>query len=112
MDSTIKGSLPLGGGVTFLLGTLLAWKMDGIFQLPIFILGIIAVVLIMLCTYYTGEYCDVLEDRLSASMERNTFSGGSQVNCREPSPLQACEDGKLYCPRADRGHWANYPIPL
>ena len=40
----------------------------------------------MLCTYYMGEYCDVTEDTLSASMERNAFSGGSQVIVKKLLP--------------------------
>jgi len=67
------------GVMPFLLGTVLAWKMDGVFSLPLFLLGVTAVILIMLSTYYTGEYCDIVEDKLSASLGRNAFSGGSQV---------------------------------
>jgi 1,4-dihydroxy-2-naphthoate octaprenyltransferase len=33
----------------------------------------------MLSTYYGGEYHDLKEDKLSAEMERNAFSGGTQV---------------------------------
>jgi 1,4-dihydroxy-2-naphthoate octaprenyltransferase len=33
----------------------------------------------MLSTYYMGEHHDLREDRLSAAMERNPFSGGSQA---------------------------------
>jgi 1,4-dihydroxy-2-naphthoate polyprenyltransferase len=84
--STLKAWIQLSrvpfhsvGVLPFILGTVLAWKTTGIFHLPVFLLGVIAVILIMLCTYYTGEYCDIFEDKLSADMERNTFSGGSQV---------------------------------
>jgi 1,4-dihydroxy-2-naphthoate octaprenyltransferase len=84
--STVKAWIQLSrvpfhsvGVLPFILGTVLAWKTTGIFNLPVFILGVIAVILIMLCTYYTGEYCDIFEDKLSADMDRNTFSGGSQV---------------------------------
>jgi len=52
------------GVMPFLLGTVLAWKMDGVFSLPLFLLGVTAVILIMLSTYYTGEYCDIVEDKL------------------------------------------------
>jgi 1,4-dihydroxy-2-naphthoate octaprenyltransferase len=76
------------GVLPFLLGTVLAWRMDNVFHLPVFLLGIIAVILIMLCTYYTGEYYDIVEDRLSASMERNTFSGGSQVMVKNLLPYE------------------------
>jgi len=74
------------GVLPFILGTVLAWKTTGIFNLPVFLLGVIAVILIMLCTYYTGEYCDIFEDKLSADMDRNTFSGGSQVMVKNLLP--------------------------
>jgi 1,4-dihydroxy-2-naphthoate octaprenyltransferase len=61
------------------LGTLLAWKTHGLFNFQIFAISTAAVILIMLCTYYTGEYSDITEDRLSASLDRNKFSGGSQA---------------------------------
>ncbi|MHB8109640.1 MAG: prenyltransferase [Syntrophorhabdaceae bacterium] len=67
------------GVFPFFLGTILAWRLDHVFNLPLFILGTIAVVFIMLCTYYTGEYSDVFEDRLSEVMDRNAFSGGTQA---------------------------------
>lgn len=67
------------GVFPFFLGTILAWRTDNVFNMPLFLLGTLAVVLIMLATYYSGEYSDVIEDRLSASMDRNAFSGGTQV---------------------------------
>jgi 1,4-dihydroxy-2-naphthoate octaprenyltransferase len=76
------------GVLPFFLGTALAWKNDGVFHLPIFLLGTVAVILIMLCTYYNGEYYDILEDKLSASMERNAFSGGSQVMVKNLLPYE------------------------
>lgn len=36
-------------------------------------------VLIMLATYYSGEYFDYETDALSAKLERNRFSGGTQI---------------------------------
>lgn len=84
--STLKAWIQLSrvpfhsvGVMPFILGAVLAWKTTGIFNLPVFLLGVIAVILIMLSTYYMGEYCDIFEDKLSADMDRNTFSGGSQV---------------------------------
>lgn len=67
------------GVLPFFLGTLLAWKTHGLFNFQIFAISTAAVILIMLCTYYTGEYSDITEDRLSASLDRNKFSGGSQA---------------------------------
>jgi 1,4-dihydroxy-2-naphthoate octaprenyltransferase len=45
---------------------------------PVFWLGLAAVVLIMLATYFNGEYADVLEDRVSTELGRNPFAGGSR----------------------------------
>ncbi|MBP1749843.1 MAG: 1,4-dihydroxy-2-naphthoate polyprenyltransferase, partial [Deltaproteobacteria bacterium] len=67
------------GVFPFFLGTILAWRYDNVFNLPLFLLGTLAVVFIMLSTYYGGEYSDIMEDKLSASMDRNAFSGGTQV---------------------------------
>jgi len=82
----IKGWLQLSrlpfhlvGVLPFILGAALAWRTYGVFNWPVFIWSTIAVVLIMLSTYYGGEYHDLAVDKLSASMERNAFSGGSQA---------------------------------
>jgi 1,4-dihydroxy-2-naphthoate octaprenyltransferase len=52
----------------------------------VFLWGTLAVVLIMLATYFAGEYYDLGEDRLSGQMERNPFTGGSQAVVREMVP--------------------------
>jgi len=67
------------GVLPFCLGAVLAWRTLGTFNWPVFIWSILAVILIMLSTYLAGEYSDLEEDRLSAQMERNRFSGGSQA---------------------------------
>jgi 1,4-dihydroxy-2-naphthoate octaprenyltransferase len=46
------------GILPFLLGTLLAWRLGHLFRLPVFVLSICGIVLVMLSTYYTGEYVD------------------------------------------------------
>ncbi|MCD6264945.1 MAG: prenyltransferase [Deltaproteobacteria bacterium] len=69
----------LVGILPFILGTVLAWHTYGTFNWPVFIWGSLAVILIMLSSYYGGEYHDLKEDRLSSEMERNAFSGGTQV---------------------------------
>ena len=83
---TIKGWIQLSrppfhlvGVFPFVLGAALAWRIYGTFNWPVFIWGTLAVILIMLSTYYGGEYHDLKVDKLSAEMERNAFSGGSQV---------------------------------
>lgn len=67
------------GVLPFLLGTLLAWKINGTFDAVVFVLGILAVVLIMLSTYHAGEYFDYVEDEISKREVNNRFSGGSGV---------------------------------
>lgn len=67
------------GVLPFLLGTFLAWHVEGHFSWVILGWGTLAVVLIMLLTYYLGEYFDYETDALSARLEKNRFSGGSQV---------------------------------
>ncbi|MEW6456724.1 MAG: prenyltransferase [Acidobacteriota bacterium] len=67
------------GILPFILGGLLAWYETGHLNWLILGLGTLAVVLIMLATYYSGEYFDYETDILSAKLERNQFSGGTQV---------------------------------
>ena len=63
----------------FLLGGLLARQVTGHLDWIILGWGALAVVLIMLATYYAGEYFDYETDTLSARLERNPFSGGTQI---------------------------------
>lgn len=67
------------GAFPFILGTLLAWKLDGVFNAPVFAAGMTAVILIMLSTYHAGEYFDYEGDRLAHRMHRNRFAAGSRV---------------------------------
>lgn len=67
------------GILPFLLGALLAWKITGAFGATIFILGMLAVVLVMLSTYHAGECFDHVEDEISKRLVNNRFSGGSGV---------------------------------
>ncbi|MBE0433744.1 hypothetical protein IBX73_09820, partial [candidate division WOR-3 bacterium] len=53
------------GLLPFVLGTVLACRAHGSFRLPVCVLGTAGVILIMLATYYSGEYWDVLEDTLA-----------------------------------------------
>jgi 1,4-dihydroxy-2-naphthoate octaprenyltransferase len=78
----IKLSRPpfhLVGICPFILGTLTAWKLEGLFSTPVFVLGIIAVILIMLSTYHAGEYFDRMGDAISFKEHQNPFAGGSRV---------------------------------
>jgi len=67
------------GVLPFILGTFLAWKVDGVFSTTIFILGVCAVILILLSTYHAGEYFDHEEDKISKTIFHSMFSGGSGV---------------------------------
>lgn len=67
------------GLLPFLLGTVLAWKLEGVFHPAVFLLGSLAVVLIMLSTYQSGEFFDYPEDSLSRKHHPSRFAGGSGV---------------------------------
>lgn len=63
----------------FSAGTLLAWKLNASFSPAVFFLSLLALILIQLATHYNAEVYDAQEDALSVKMEKNFFSGGSQV---------------------------------
>ncbi|PKN37351.1 MAG: hypothetical protein CVU62_10190 [Deltaproteobacteria bacterium HGW-Deltaproteobacteria-2] len=67
------------GILPFVLGTLLAYKINATFNMEIFLLGVIAVILIMLSTYHLGEYFDYKEDEISQRLYKSNFAGGSGV---------------------------------
>ena len=67
------------GILPFILGTALGYRTNGYLNIQVFLWGLTAVILIMLTTYLNGECYDVKEDKLSAKMGRNIFTGGSQV---------------------------------
>ena len=77
------------GILPYILGALLAWQMKGTFRWDIWICGTIGVVLVMLATYYSGEYWDYVEDSLSAGESSTPFAGGSQVVQRGLLPRRA-----------------------
>jgi 1,4-dihydroxy-2-naphthoate octaprenyltransferase len=67
------------GVLPFVLGTTLSWRLGAAVNWSVFLLGLLAVILIMLATYYGGEAYDVVEDRIAWSKGKNRFSGGSGV---------------------------------
>ena len=69
----------LSGVFPFLVGSILAFHITKVFDLPVFLLGLTAVVLIMSSTNLNGEIYDIIEDSLSAKLGKNLSSGGSQV---------------------------------
>lgn len=70
----------------FLLGSLLAAKAIPTFSWPILLISLCAVISILLACHLTGEVDDLEGDRLSATHERNRFSGGSQILVKELVP--------------------------
>ena len=77
------------GVLPFILGSVLAWRLAGTFRWDICAWGIVGVVLIMLATYYAGEYWDYREDLLSGRAGHSRFAGGSQVLQRGLLPRHA-----------------------
>ena len=83
------------GILPFILGTVIADRVEGVFSLPVFILALLAVIFIMLVTYYNGEYYDIVEDRLAAKQGKNAFSGGSQVIAANILPRKYAKTGSF-----------------
>ncbi|HUN54700.1 MAG TPA: prenyltransferase [Smithella sp.] len=82
----IKGWLALSrppfhtvGILPFVLGTILAYKINSAISLEIFILGVFGVIMIMLSTYHSGEYFDYRGDVISNRLHSNQFAGGTRV---------------------------------
>jgi 1,4-dihydroxy-2-naphthoate octaprenyltransferase len=67
------------GILPFILGTVLAYNFTSSVNIAVFILGVLAVILIMLSTYHAGEYFDYREDEISHRFYKSNFSGGSGV---------------------------------
>lgn len=67
------------GILPFILGTILAYKINLVFDPAVFALGVSAVILIMLSTYHMGEYFDYREDEISQRLYKSRFAGGSGV---------------------------------
>ncbi|MCG2726448.1 MAG: prenyltransferase [Elusimicrobia bacterium] len=63
----------------FILGIIISVQIEKTFSWPVFIFSILGLLFILLATHYVGEYFDFEVDALSAKMEKNKFSGGSQV---------------------------------
>lgn len=69
----------LVGILPFILGTILAWRIERVFHTSVCILGILAVISVMLSTYYAGEYSDYREDAISKRIFKSRFAGGTGV---------------------------------
>jgi 1,4-dihydroxy-2-naphthoate octaprenyltransferase len=77
------------GVLPFLLGGLLAWRLTATFDWAVLGWGTVGVILVMLATYFAGEYWDVEEDALSARLGPSRFAGGSQIILRGLLPRHA-----------------------
>jgi 1,4-dihydroxy-2-naphthoate octaprenyltransferase len=84
------------GVLPFVLGGVLAWREAGVFRWDVFGWGMLGVVLIMLATYYAGEYWDHREDAIS-SQRPSRFAGGSGVIQRGLLPRHAALWASLAC---------------
>ena len=61
------------------LGTVLAVRAGVQLRVDVLAAGLVVVISVMLATYLLGEHFDFEVDRLSAQLERNRFSGGTQA---------------------------------
>jgi 1,4-dihydroxy-2-naphthoate octaprenyltransferase len=106
MDKKLRAWLALSrppfhsvGVLPFTLGAVLARQLGRAFRWDIFAWGVLGVVLIMLATYYAGEYWDYAEDLLSGAQGASRFAGGSQMLQRgllpRHAPLRASVVGVL-----------------
>jgi 1,4-dihydroxy-2-naphthoate octaprenyltransferase len=77
------------GVLPFILGGVLAWRLGGAFRWDVCAWGTLGVVLVMLATYYAGEYWDYVEDSLSVQLGPSRFAGGSRVLQRGLLPRRA-----------------------
>jgi 1,4-dihydroxy-2-naphthoate octaprenyltransferase len=85
------------GVLPFVLGTVLAWRLDGVLRWDVLAWGTLGVVLVMLSTYYAGEYWDDEEDRLAAQLSPSRFAGGSGVVQRGLLPRRAPLIASVVC---------------
>jgi 1,4-dihydroxy-2-naphthoate octaprenyltransferase len=85
------------GVLPFILGGVLAWRLGSAFRWDVCAWGTLGVVLVMLATYYAGEYWDYSEDSLSARLGPSRFAGGSRVLQRGLLPRRAPLWGSLIC---------------
>ena len=63
----------------YILGALLSGRLFGIFNWLVFWIGLFGSLLVQLIAHYSGEIYDLPEDRLSVTLEKNFFTGGSGV---------------------------------
>jgi 1,4-dihydroxy-2-naphthoate octaprenyltransferase len=70
----------------FILGTVLAWRLDSGFNLTSLILSTLGVALVMLATYHAEEYFSYEDDQRSRSLFRHRLAGGGRTIPAETHP--------------------------
>jgi 1,4-dihydroxy-2-naphthoate octaprenyltransferase len=70
----------------FILGTVLAWRLDSSFNITTLMLGTLGVVLVMLATYHAEEYFSYEEDKRSKRLFRHRLAGGAGAILDEMRP--------------------------
>ncbi|MBE0556821.1 MAG: prenyltransferase [Proteobacteria bacterium] len=70
----------------FILGTVLAWRVDTGFNITVLLLSTLGVVLVMLATYHAEEYFSYAEDERSPHLFRYPLAGGSGAIPDEKRP--------------------------
>jgi len=85
------------GILPFVLGAVLAARDTPRFRWDVCLWGVAGVVLVLLATYFAGEYWDQAEDTLSGREGVSRFAGGSQVLQRGLLPRQAPLWASLAC---------------
>ncbi|MBU4581661.1 MAG: prenyltransferase [Proteobacteria bacterium] len=65
------------GILPFCLGTFLAWRLDHVFSVPAWVLGMLGIVMVMLSTYHAGGHFALVENEQSRRRFRNLFAGES-----------------------------------
>lgn len=83
------------GVLPFVLGLTLSWRIGNPINCPVFLLGLLAVILVMLAAYYAGETYDVQEDSTTWSEGGNPFSGGSGIVVKGRIPPQQVKRASL-----------------
>jgi 1,4-dihydroxy-2-naphthoate octaprenyltransferase len=80
------------GILPFCLGTFLAWRLDHVFGLSAWVLGMLGIIMVMLSTYHAGGYFALVENERSRRHFQNLFTGESgtllDLILRRSGPLQ------------------------
>ena len=80
------------GILPFCLGTFLAWRLDHVFRIPAWVLGMLGIIMVMLATYHAGGHFALVENERSWRRFRNLFAGTSgtlpDLILRRSGPLQ------------------------